>query len=65
LTTYQDKKDKKPKKKPKKDLTVRKTLTVTENANLVVPPAWTPAMIAEAKARLRALAAADEARKAK
>jgi hypothetical protein len=61
------KKEKKPKevKKPKKDNVLRKTLVITENHKVIVPALWTPAAIAESKSRLRALAAADEARKAR
>lgn len=53
------------KKKEKKDNTLRRALGTAENTNLVTPNAWTPAAIAESKARLRALNAADDARKAK
>lgn len=64
-----DKKQKKEKeaskKKVKKDNTLRRTLTVTENELLVTPHAWTPAQVAESRRRLRALNAADEARKAR
>ena len=49
------KKEKKPKKPKKKDLTVRRTLLVSESHHAVSPPSWPPAAIAESKARLRAL----------
>eukprot|EP00599_Poterioochromonas_sp_BG-1_P004886 CAMPEP_0173141230 /NCGR_PEP_ID=MMETSP1105-20130129/5369_1 /TAXON_ID=2985 /ORGANISM="Ochromonas sp., Strain BG-1" /LENGTH=913 /DNA_ID=CAMNT_0014054391 /DNA_START=66 /DNA_END=2807 /DNA_ORIENTATION=+ len=44
---------------------IRKPLTVTVDDAIVLPPRWSPAQIAEAKGRLRALQAADEIRKAK
>ena len=49
------KKEQHPKKPKKKDLTVRRTLLVSESHHAVSPPSWPPAAIAESKARLRAL----------
>ena len=55
----------KKEKNQKKETVLRKTLNVVVNADLTSPPAWTPAMIAEARLRLRELTAADDLRKAK
>ena len=44
---------------------MRRTLSVSEDHHAVSPPAWTPMMIAEARGRLRALQAADQARQAR
>jgi hypothetical protein len=46
------KKEKKPKKPKKKDLTVRRTLLVSESHHAVSPPTWPPAAIAETRALL-------------
>ena len=61
------KKDKKTKKekKAKKDTTLRRVLVIEENNQVLQPGGWEPAMLLGARARLRALAAADELRKAK
>lgn len=55
---------KKSKKAAATDSTLRKTLLVTENLQAVSPASWVPWMVAESKARLAALTAADEARRA-
>jgi hypothetical protein len=62
-----DKKEsgKKSKKGNKNDLTLRKTLQVTENVMATKPSQWTKVHIDESKVRLRKLQVADEARKAK
>jgi len=44
---------------------LRRVLVVEENHRAVTPATWTPALISAAKARMRALSAADELRKAK
>jgi hypoxia up-regulated 1 len=44
---------------------IRQSLTISEDETAVHPPRWTPAHIAEAKARLRELQAIDELRRAK
>lgn len=51
------------KKKLKKDRTLRRTLIVNENFDALTPSVWSAARIAEARARLRALDAADKARR--
>jgi len=57
------KKTKKDKKKAKTDNTLRRLLVVSENRALVTPPSWPASQISEAKSRLRALDAADDARR--
>lgn len=54
---------KKDKKKVKKDKTLRRILTIQENINVLTPPVWTHSQVLSAKARLRALDAADKARR--
>ena len=60
-----DKKKKKKETKQKKDNMLRKTLEVADNPELISPVLWTPSKIAEARGRLKALAAADELRRNK
>jgi hypothetical protein len=45
-------------------LVLRKTLSVVENISGPTPSLWTPALVNEARAKLFALTAVDEARKA-
>lgn len=52
-------------KKDKKPSALRRTLTITEDLRAVQPVVWSSAMIRESAARLHALTAADNARKAK
>ena len=52
------------KSKPAPDLVLRKTLKVVENVDQVTPHTWTPAMIAESRAKLAALTLRDNERKA-
>mmetsp|Transcript_12702 Transcript_12702/g.12343 ORF Transcript_12702/g.12343 Transcript_12702/m.12343 type:complete len:926 (+) Transcript_12702:120-2897(+) len=56
---------KKNAKKIKKDNVLRKALSISENHLLVSPSSWSPLIIAESKAKLRALNAQDDSRKAK
>lgn len=62
-----DKKDKQQKKEKevKKDSTLRRVLTISENHKLVSPATWSASSIAEARTRLRALDLIDETRKAR
>lgn len=59
------KKEKKEEKKAKKESNLLRSLAIVEDCGRVSPPCWSPAQILEAKNRLRALDAADEARRAK
>jgi hypoxia up-regulated 1 len=65
-----DKKKKKAKKikkekAVKKETTLRRTLEIKENFQLTSPQRWSPAAIAEARGRLRALQEVDRQRKAR
>jgi hypoxia up-regulated 1 len=51
------------KKKAKKDRTLRRVLTVRESLSSLSPPVWTIAQISESRSKLRALDAADQARR--
>ena len=52
------------KSKPVADLVIRKTLKIVENVDQVVPHTWSPAMIAESRAKLNDLTLKDNERKA-
>lgn len=58
------KKSSKKSNKPAADLVIRKVLKVVENVDQVKPHTWTPAMIAESRAKLAALTLKDNERKA-